>query len=150
MAKLVNMFIVLIAIQACLILYQTPMTTTGGGNIWEFVTSLDNWSSITFLISLIGFAGLAVGVGIVAGVFGYKSDFLIWAGAIAGFISLGSIFINLANVLRDDLIARVFVGPTCTIESCAPVTYFVGITIGVVAFFYVWTVIEWWRGNVGA
>lgn len=149
MAKLINMFIVLIAVQACLILYAAPMSTTSGGNMWEFVMDLDNWASVTFLVSLIGFAGLALG-GIAAGAFGYKADLLIWAGAIAGFISLGSIFVNLANVLRDDLIARVFVGPTCTIASCPPVTYFVGITIGVVALFYVWTVIEWWRGNVGA
>jgi len=148
MAKLINMFLVLIAIQACLILYAAPMTTTGGGSIWTFVTNINNWSSLTFILGLIG---IATGIGIatiVAGTaFGAKTDFLMFAGAIAGFFSLGSIFINLANVLRDDLISRIFVGPTCTLASCPPVTFLVAITIAPVAFFYIWTVIEWWRGK---
>ena len=148
MAKLINMFLVLVAIQACLILYAAPMTTTGGGSIWTFMTNIENWSSLTFLLGLIGIAGGIGLLGIAAGTaFGFKTDFLIFAGAIAGFISMGSIFVNLANALRDDLIARIFVGPTCTIASCAPVTFFVAITIAPVAFFYAWTVIEWWRGK---
>ena len=148
MAKLINMFLILIALQACLILYASPMTTTGGGNLWTFVTNIENWSSLAFILGLIGIAG---GIGlltIAAGTaFGFKTDFLIFAGAIAGFISMGSIFVNLANVLRDDLIARVFVGATCTLESCPPVTFIVAVTIAPIAFYYVWTVIEWWRGK---
>ena len=142
------MFLVLVAIQACLILYAAPMTTTGGGSIWTFMTNIENWSSLTFLLGLIGIAGGIGLLGIAAGTaFGFKTDFLIFAGAIAGFISMGSIFVNLANVLRDDLIARVFVGAGCTLASCPPVTFIVAVTIAPVAFFYAWTVIEWWRGK---
>jgi len=148
MAKLINMFLVLVAIQACLILYAAPMTSTGGGSIWTFMTNIESWSSLTFLLGMIGIAGGIGLLGIAAGTaFGFKTDFLIFAGAIAGFISMGSIFVNLANVLRDDLIARVFIGPTCTLASCPPVTFFIAITIAPVAFFYAWTVVEWWRGK---
>ena len=149
MAKLINMFFVLIAIQACLILYAAPMTTTGGGSIWAFMTNIESWSSLTFLLGLIGIAGGIGLLGIAAGTaFGFKTDFLIFAGAIAGFISMGSIFVNLAGVMRDELISRIFfVGATCTLDSCAPVTFIVAITIAPIAFFYAWTVIEWWRGK---
>ena len=149
MAKLINMFLILIAIQACLILYAAPMTAPTGGNaVWNFVININNWSSISFLLGLIGIAGGIGLIGIAAGTaFGFKTDFLIFAGAIAGFISMGSIFVNLGNVLRDDLIARVFVGDSCTLASCAPVTFIIAITIAPVAFFYAWTVIEWWRGK---
>ena len=142
------MFLVLVAIQACLILYAAPMTTTGGGSIWTFMTNIESWSSLSFLLGLIGIAGGIGLLGIAAGTaFGFKTDFLIFAGAIAGFISMGSIFVNLANVLRDDLISRVFVGAECTLASCPPVTFIVAITIAPIAFFYAWTVIEWWRGK---
>ena len=148
MAKLVNMFLILIAVQACLILYAAPMSTTGGGSLWQFVTNIESWSSLSFLLGLIGIAGGIGLLGIAAGTaFGFKTDFLIFAGAIAGFISMGSIFVNLANVLRDDLISRIFVGPTCTLASCPPATFIVAITIAPIAFFYAWTVIEWWRGK---
>ena len=148
MAKLINMFLVLVAIQACLILYAAPMTSTGGGSIWTFMTNIENWNSLTFLLGLMGVAtGVGI-IGMVAGTaFGFKTDFLIFAVAIPGFISLGATFVLLANVLRDELISRIFVGPTCTLESCDPVTFFVAIIIAPVAFFYIWTVIEWWRGR---
>ena len=148
MAKLVNMFLILIALQAALILYAAPMTTVGGNSLWTFATNIDNWSSLTFVLSLIGIAGGIGLLGIAAGTaFGFKTDFLIFSVAIPGFLLMGSVFINFANVLRDELISRVFVGPTCTLASCSPATFIVAIIIAPIAFYYVWVVIEWWRGK---
>lgn len=148
MAKLITMFFILIALQACLILYANP--TTEDTDIWTFVTNVDNWNSLTFILGLIG---IAVGIGVVgiaiAG-FGYKTDFLIFSLAIAGFISMGVVFVNLANVLRDELIARFFTSCAVTdftSTACSPVNWIIAIVIGPLAFYYVWTVIEWWRGK---
>jgi hypothetical protein len=142
-----TMFLVLIAIQACLIIYtdQTPENTL----IWQFVTGLNTWGTLGFILALLGIAG---GIGLVgiaaASTFGFKTDFLIFAPAIAGLISMGLVFTNLAKALQDDLIGRIFT--TCDIANpilCTPVTFIIAITIGPVALYYVWTIIEWWRGK---
>ena len=147
MAKLMTMFLILIAIQACLIIYtdQTPENTM----IWQFVTGMNTWGTLGFILALLG---IAAGIGLVgiaaASTFGFKTDFLIFAPAIAGLISMGIVFTNLAKALQDDLISRIFT--TCDIANpllCTPVTFIVAITIGPVALFYVWTIIEWWRGK---
>ena len=144
MAKLITMFLILIAIQACLILYvdQTPSQT----DLWSFVINIQDWSSLGFIITLSAIA-LAIGLtGISSGsVFGFKTDFLIMGPAIAGLISMGIVFTNLANVIRDELISRVFTG--CAVSSCAPVNWILALTIGPIALYYAWTVIEWWRGK---
>ena len=31
--------------------------------------------------------------------------------------------------------------------NCPPVTFLLAITLGPIALFYVWTIIEWWRGK---
>jgi hypothetical protein len=144
MAKLMSMFLVLIAIQACLILYagQTAVPT----DIWNYVTNTDYWNSLNFISTL---AAIAAGIGLVgigiASAFGFKTDFLIFAPAVAGFISMGVVFVNLANVMRDEMISRVFIG--CDVGNCAPATFILGITIAPLALYYTWTIIEWWRGK---
>jgi len=146
MAKLISMFLILIGIQACLLLYadQSPAST----DLWTFVTNIDNWNSLTFILGLVG---IAAGIGltgvVAASIFGFKTDFLIFAPAIAGFISMAVVVTNLANVLRDDLTARLF--PECadSLTTCTPILWILSITIALFALYYVWTVIEWWRGK---
>jgi len=149
MAKLVTLFFIMVAIQASLLMFaqQTPQTT----DLWSFMTNIDNWNSLTFILTLVGIAGAIGLVGIAAtSLFGFKTDFLMLAPAIAGLISMGVVFINLANVLRDELVSRVFtdcgVSPAA-LHACAPVNWILAITIAPLAFFYVWTVMEWWRGK---
>lgn len=144
-AKLMTMFLILIAIQAGLVLYadQTPENTV----LWSFIMGTNQWNTLPFVLGVIG---IAVGIGLVGvGIgLGFKTDFLIFAPAIAGFISVGIIFSNLAKALQDDLIARIFT--TCDIANpilCTPVTFIIALTVGPVALFYVWTIIEWWRGK---
>ena len=164
MAKLITMFFILIAIQACLLVYGghcnnlTPgldgifgtdddICSDAGTNIWEFIMNIDNWNSLTFILTLVGIAAGIGLVGVAAGaVFGFKTDFLLLAGAIGGIISMGVIFVNLANTIRDELIARIFTGCTLT-GSCSPANFIVAIIVGPFALYYVWTVIEWWRGK---
>ena len=148
MAKLATMFFILIALQAVMTLYAAPSYTVDTP-LWEFVTNIDNWSSLNFILGLVGIAGGVALAGIIAGtVFGFKTDFIIFAGAIGGFISIGVVFVNFANMIRDELTAFFgAVDPTCTLASCALVTWILAITIAPIAFYYVWTVVEWWRGK---
>ena len=146
MAKLFTMFLILIAIQACLIIYadQTASVTP----IWTFVNNLDQWGSLAFILSLVG---IAAGIGLIgiaaASTFGFKTDFLIFAPAISGLVLCGAIFMNLAGVMRDELISRVFT--TCSLGSltCGPANFIIAITLGPIAFYYIWTICDWWRGK---
>lgn len=140
-------FLVLIAIQAALLLYAAP-DPAANTDIWTFVTNIDNWNSLAFILAVIGIAGGISLLGVAAGsVFAFRTDFLMFAPAMAGFISMGVVFVNLGNTIRNELISRFF--PACTgyLATCTPVNFILAITIGPMAFYYVWTVIEWWRGK---
>lgn len=143
MAKLFTMFLVLIAIQACLIIYADPSSLTT--DLWTFLINMDNWNNITFIIGLVAIASAIGLTGIVAGtMFGFKTDFLIMAPAIAGLISMGAVFVQLGSSIKSELAARVF--PACG-AVCLPANFIIAITLGPVALYYAWTVIEWWRGK---
>ena len=147
MAKLMTMFLILLALQAAIMLYHG---TSQDNDLWNFIMNTDNWSSQNLIISL-GAIALAIGLtGISSGsVFGFKTDFLIMAPAIGGLISIGVVFAQLANIIRDELISTVFTA--CINDpsagACSSANFIVGILIGPFALYYVWTVIEWWRGK---
>lgn len=145
MAKLVNMFLLLIAIEACLILYTDHATSATA--LWDFVTHLDQWNNLQWIIALVGLAGAVSLLGITSGSsFRFITDFIVVAPAIAGLISIGVVFVDLANVVGNDLISRFFI--TCgALSTCPPAIFIIAITIGPIAFFYVWTVISWWRNT---
>ena len=137
------MFLVLLAIQVCLVLYtdQTPSET----DLWSFAMNMDNWNTLQFIGTLAAIAG---GVGLVgitaASIFGFKTDFLIFAIAIPGIIYMGSVIVNLGNVIRDELVSRVFIG--CGL-SCPQANFVLAIVLAPLALIYVWSVVEWWRGK---
>ena len=147
MAKIMTMFLVLIAIQAALVLYadQSPENT----QIWSFIMNMDEWGTLQFILTLLAIAGGIGLVGIIAStVFGFKTDFLIFAPAIGGLILMGVVLTNLGRAIKDDLIANIFT--SCDITTglnCEPVTLIVGLTVGPLALFYVWTIIDFWRGK---
>ena len=146
MAKLVTMFFVLIVIQACLLLYGAP--TPANTNLWDYVINIDNWNSLTFIVTLVSIAAGIGLVGVAAGsIFGFKTDFLMLAPAIGGLISMGVVFVNLGNVIRAELIGRVFTDCTGILTNCTPVNFILAITIAPMALFYVWTIISWWRNT---
>lgn len=145
MAKLFTMFVVLLGLQAAMLLYAGG--TDYSNDIWTFVTSLDNWGSTTFLISL-GAIAAAIGLtGITSGsIFGFKTDFLIMGPAIAGLISIGAVFVQFGNILRDELVSK-FACVESSVAACPSANFIVAVLIGPLAFYYAWTVIEWWRGK---
>lgn len=143
------MFIVLICLQAVLLMYtnQTPTNNV----IWMFVTTLSNWGTTGLVLGILGIAG---GIGLVgvaaASTFGFKTDFLIFAPAIAGFVSLGTVFANLWLVMADDLRNHIFT--TCTLAAplsvaCGPVNLICGLVVGIWGLIYVMTILSWWRGQ---
>jgi hypothetical protein len=162
------MFFILIAIQAVLIIYgsQSLAGAGDGGSIWSFIMNMDRWGSLTFALAIVG---IAAGIGLVgiiaASTFGFKTDFLIFAPAIAGFISLGVVFTNLAMFLKSQLISMAFmcdphmtgtvvisgvVTPMltyCMSSQATVANFIIGIIIGPLAFYYVWTILEYWRGK---
>lgn len=135
----------LIAIEAVLILYSDH--TIASTALWGFVTNIDQWNTTTWIIALVGLVGAVSLLGISSGSsFRFITDLVVFAPAVAGLISIGVVFIDLANVIAGDIIARFF--PTCgTLATCPPAIFIIAITIGPIAFFYCWSVIEWLRGK---
>jgi len=144
MAKLFSMFLVLIAIQAVLIIFvgQEAVNT----DIWNFITNMSEWGTLDFILAIVGLTGIGL-VGVAAAsAFGFKSDFIILAAAIPGLISIGAVFTNLATFVYSQVNGLFF--PTCA-DPCFKTTFLVAMTIGPIALYYVWTVLEWWRGKDG-
>jgi len=164
MAKLATMFFVLIAIQAVLLMYGS--STVAETDIWTFITNMERWGSLTFILAVIGIAG---GIGLTgiaaASTFGFKTDFLIFAPAVAGFISLGVVLTDLARFMNSQMTSYFFhcdpslTGTTlvdgvatanlayCLTSQTAIVNFIIALTIGPLAFYYMWTIVEWWRGK---
>ena len=159
------MFFVLIALQACLIFYgghcnnlapgpdgifgtDDDICNDEGNNLWEFIMNIDNWNSTYFVLA---FFGIAMGIGLIGvsagAVFGFKTDFLMLAMAIPGIMTMGAIIVNFANVVRDEVIGQI--QPTCSgiLTGCFGSNFIVAIIVGPFALYYLWTVIEWWRGK---
>lgn len=152
MAKLETMLILMIVVQAVMILTVgqevttiDPITNETTTSLWQFATNTENWNSYQFITGFLGIASI-IGVGVAIGAaLGFITDFIIFAVAVAGLISMGGVFfMNLAQVLRDNL-TTLFqcVDP----GSCEPVSWIIGVVVGPLFVLYVWTVISWWRGR---
>lgn len=113
-----------------------------------------SWSSATFILAIAGIVGsvaLAVGLGLSGVGIGVKTDTIIFATFIPGLVAIGSTFLNLYNQIYSELTARFFGGATVcnqwALGTCGPATFIAGLLVGPIAFFYIWTIIEWWRGK---
>ena len=149
-AKLFTMFLILIAIQAVIILYNGQ--TVASTDLWTFVMgfAIVSWSNLGWILTMGAIASAIFFSGISGGnVFGFKTDFIIMAPAIAGLISIGVVFSNLAGLIRNFLISSIFTAcPANNLHLiCPPTDFLIAITLGPIAFYYVWTVAEWWRGK---
>ena len=144
-AKLFTMFLILIVIQASLLIYQAGSAEPT--DIWKFVWDFNNWSSLAFILSLVGIAaGIGI-IGVSAGSsFKFVTDFIVMGPAIAGLLSIGVVFTNLGKAMYNELVNRIFTECLLT-TSCTPATFIIAITLGPLALYYVWTVVEWWRGK---
>ena len=148
MAKLFNMFVLLVAIQAVLLIYGN-VDAASDNVLWTFVNNIWDWGATDFLLAFFGIAGSVGLVGIAAsGIFGFKTDFLIMATAIGGFLSIGAVFAQLATFIRADLVGHFF--PLCATSpatGCGPINLFIALLVGVPALYFCWTVIEWWKNK---
>lgn len=152
MAKLFTLFLVLIAIQAAILIYgggDNAESNPQQNTLWSFVTRMDLWESSN-LITVFGTIALAlVAGGITSGsYFTQKLDFPIMAAVVGGLLSIGAVFSQLADIFRSELMARVFTACTGTSwTACPSANFIVAMVIGPLAFYYAWTVVEWWRAK---
>ena len=144
MAKLIAMFMILIAIQFCLILYMDqPANNT---QLWKFVTGVNNWGTTDLIVLFSTLAGGLLLAGIASGgTFRFVIDFTVVSQAIAMLFGFGVVFMNLESVVRKEFVSRFF--PGCPINTCTPAILLSAIIIGPFALYYLWSVIEWWRGK---
>ena len=147
MAKLITMFFILIALQAGMLLFYN--SSSANTQLWDFLWNQDNWTSLGFILTVGALAAGLLLAGITAGTsFRFITDFIVMGPAIVGLISIGVVFTNFTNLIRKELISNIFT--ECVDLSpiaCTPVNFIIAITIGPIAFYYVWTVCEWWRGK---
>lgn len=142
------MFFILIALQAIMTLY-VGADYHSNTDLWTFVTNMDNWNSAVFVLGVFGLA-LSIGLAtiVVGGFLGVKTDFMVFAVAIPGLITMGIVFKNFATFMRDELTSRLAaIDPACLLEACPAANWITAVVVGPIAFYYVWTVVEWWRGK---
>jgi len=142
MAKLLSMMLLLVAIQFVLLLYVNP--TAEDTDLWTAVSNPTNWGSKEFLLAIIGIsAGAAAVAAIVTSAIGVKSDLLIFAGAVVGFLSIGVILRTLGVWMQAQL-TTIFCGDVFA-GTCSPANFVTWGSVGVIGFYYIFTVVEWWR-----
>lgn len=157
MVKFQTMLVFLIALQICLLIFQDPSQgnniTMGnsGSLVWDFVTNITNWNGTGFILLFLGVASLALVSGIIAGTtFGFKTDFLLFAGQVAAFISFGGIMVQLANVINNLVYGILYDPAICNAGTACSnihqITVFITASlIGAIAIMYILSVIDWWR-----
>jgi len=146
MGRLTSMAIFLIVLQAMLILFmgQAPANTP----LWEIAVNPHLWNSMAFIGAI---TGLALGIGgavvFLGSVAGLKTDFMVFSALIAGFISLAVPIINLALVIGDAIFPVLCPGVAGTWINCGASTWVVVVVGGTLGIYYIFTVLDWWRGR---
>jgi len=117
--------------------------------LWSFITDfvfLSKWTVTDLLTAICGIAAsLAISTIIAGSVFKFITDFIVLAPAVAGILTIGVVFTNFANFMRNFLSQYVFVG--CITGTCAASTLLTAAIVGPLAFYFAWTVFDWWRGK---
>ena len=148
--KLSNMIMILIIIQATIIFYDQVYTSSyeleaygdNGTAIWEFVADPTGWTGTSLLIILASLIGL--GGAIAIGTYLYtKSDTVLFFGIFSMFIAAGMVpIISLYHVFTRNV--SMF---GCSSMPCTTATLAWVFTGGLIAIFYVLSVLEWWSGR---
>ena len=152
MDKLFTMILLVIGIEFCLVLYST--TNVEHTTAWDFVTAIDQWNSTHFFLIFGGIA-LALTLGGISAGSSFKmvTDFTSLATVIVGIMSMGVIFISLANAIRSNLCSTFFnsCGPVVggVAQGMAGANLFTAILVGPIALYFCWCVFNWWRTPVG-
>lgn len=151
--KLANMIMILIIIQASILVFDAVSTpdfelSSYGSNesvVWNFVSNPTGWAGSDFLLYFISLTAVAgtIGVGVYLVT---KSDTSLFFGVFTLLLGLGAIpIISIYNVFNRN---AAFFG--CSSIPCTPSLIAWILTGGILAVFYVLSVLEWWSGrNVG-
>jgi len=148
MARLANLIMIALLVQACLILYGTSTDTSG--NIYSLIVNPSGWESNWMVLSLLAVALFTTTSGIAAGtIFGFKTDFLLFGTTISGLLALLAVpLINLWQVAYMEFIAVFMPGCGAGVEfGCAQADLIVGVLFGPILIMVIWTVVDWWRGR---
>ncbi len=149
--KLSNMIMILIIIQATIMFYDgimisgDPYLRGYGDNetlIWDFVANPSSWTGTSFL----AFFAVLIGIGgaIAIGTYLYtKSDTVLFFGVFTMLLAAGAIpILSLYNVFTRN--SAMF---GCATADCTTAILAWVFTGGLIAIFYVLSVLEWWSGR---
>ncbi len=149
--KLSNMIMILIILQMSIILfdsviedpdYELTAYASNDTAIWDFVLDPTKWtgSSLLLIFGALTAVGGTIGVGVYLVT---KSDTALFFGVFTLLLGAGAIPIaSLYNVVTRDPI--VF---GCTGMPCTPAIIVWALTGGILAIFYVLSVLEWWSNR---
>lgn len=148
--KLSNMIMILLILQLSIIVFDAVSTPdyelssyeSNETAIWNFVTNPTGWSGsslLTIFASLTAVAGvIGIGVYLVT-----KSDTSLFFGVFTLLLGAGSIpIISLYNMFNRNI---AFFG--CSSIPCTPAIIVWALTGGMLALFYVLSVLEWWSNR---
>lgn len=111
-------------------------------SVWNFVADPTGWSDTNFLLFLAGILSVTAFLALGINVF-YKSDIVLLFGMFTFFLSLGAIpIISLYNLINRN--------PAmwgCVTTPCLPSILIWIFTGGLIALFYIMSVIGWWSGR---
>lgn len=151
MGKLISFVIFLIALQATLLIFEgsTPEDTS----LWALATHPGEWNSLSVIVTIVGVAAALGAAAIIIGaVLGIKTDFMIFAVMIAALISFGAVIVNFGGVIGKYACSMFCEIPDldvagATWATCPPAVWIVAITAGALGAYYIFTVLDWWRGK---
>ena len=146
----------LIVLQAVLTLFEgmTPANTS----LWQVATNPQNWNNLTFILVITGISLGVLGTGAFLGaVFGLKTDFMVFSSMVPGFLSLFVPIMNFAMVIGKYM-ANIFcsspifsggvpIPANWNWVICPGAFWMVIITGGIMGVYYIFTVLDWWRGR---
>ena len=138
MGKMIYLLMAVIVTQiALLVVFNVPIP---GSTLWDlFFNPYASWSNLS-LTSLIAdtISGIAIG-GIIIGTFIFKSDFLVLAGFAGVLFTFGIGLANAWQQLNSQFLA--YTAATTVANMGA------SLVVGTLAIFYIFVVIEFWRGR---
>jgi len=153
--KLASMILILIVLQGTIMLYDGLYDTSidedlnpYGDNettMWEFAMNPTSWNDSPFVILIAGIAVLGIGF-IVAGIFlNTPSDTALFFPIFIGLIAIGMVPVGSLSIVFTREVAMF--GCTGADMSCLPALLTWVFTGGVLAVFYILSVLEWWSGR---
>ena len=147
MGRLMSLMIFLVALQAILILFEgmSPAATA----IWTAATNPFDWASLVLIIEIAGISLTLWGAALMIGsVLGIKTDFMIFAALISSLLTFGVVISDFAGVIGK-YISGIFCAGVLASDwaSCPAAVWLVTITIGILGIYYIFSVLEWWRGS---